>query len=78
MLLAAIDYGTYECVGSFYRDGIYAKDGNPSAEDLINVVEKQKWWVNVYSHSSPILWTSRENADSMAGPNRLRCVEVEL
>ena len=42
------------------------------------VVPKVEAWVNVYENSYIKAHTTKENADKLSGPDRIRCVKVEV
>lgn len=62
----------YELNGKYYFHNNVLND-----LDLINIVEKQKWWANVYSNII-VGYKSKEEANINARSNLLCCVEVEL
>lgn len=69
-------------IGSNGRLLGYSMIGNncscDTRNDLINIVEKQKWFLNVYPTGEPTLHSTKDTAEACAARDRLRCVEVEI
>lgn len=60
----------------FYEDGLWTKLGGLGSNDLVNVPEKVKVWVNLYNETCCSVWPSKEIADLSAIKTRIACVEI--
>ena len=76
-VIAIIDEGDRESVHWYNKDGRFLTIAQETRDDLINVPEKRKVWVNINSSGSTYGYQCREVADEMADSRRIACKELE-
>jgi len=69
--------GEWECI-IHTADGFYELEKTECAYDLIEVKKAHTitFWVNYYSNGEVSAFENRADADFIAGPNRLTCLEI--
>jgi hypothetical protein len=77
-IVAAVDYGEYEVVRCYKPNGRW-HDGRTPENDLVNVPQKRKRWLNIYrGNYSGELCHTRDEADANAVMGaRIACIEIE-
>ena len=59
----------------WYSNGIAYQGMSDNSNDLINVPERIKGWVNIYSNS---IHSTKQDADNNAGKGRIACTYIDI
>jgi hypothetical protein len=78
VLVVVTDTDGSQDVLQYMKTGQYNEDHDTHDLDLIEVKEKQGFWVNFYPNGYSNAHETKEKADELASDNRIACIYLEF